>query len=133
DETRTEVRKRGLDERRPGPLTSALELISSYQILGDCATSKPARDCKRANQLRSLLESSGPLVARRRVQDVWASECSSVTQATVLEWLRDFPRELGTDTDTEEIAQVVQTKLLTCFLRDASANKPFSAWLAQKL
>lgn len=133
EEARTEVRKRLPEGRGPAPLTTALELISAYEILANCNTTKSARDCKRASELRGLLESSGPLVARRRMQDVWATECSSVTSATMQNWLTDFPRGMGSDGDTQEIAQVVQTKLLTCFLRDATAGESFSAWLAGKL
>ncbi len=133
EETRTEVKKQVPEGRGPAPLTTALELISAYEILAHCDGAQPARDCKRAGELRGLLESSGPMVARRRIQDVWASECSSVTQSTVFTWLHDFPRGIGSEADTNEIAQVVQTKLFTCFLRDSTAGASFSAWLGGKL
>lgn len=118
---------------RQAPLTSALQLVTAYELLADCRGGVAARDCGRAEQLRQALETSGPLVARRRVQDVWSSECSNLTPTEILDWLSDLPRSDESEAQTDAVAVAVQSKLLTCFLRDRSAGRSFAAWVDTKL
>ncbi len=75
----------------PLDLSASLALVSAYQVLARCAGPAPTNDCRRADQMRRMLESSGPLVARRRVQDVWATPCSNIANGVMKEWLRDVP------------------------------------------
>ncbi|HSC88854.1 MAG TPA: hypothetical protein VLC09_16340, partial [Polyangiaceae bacterium] len=117
----------------PAALSSALSLISAYELLAQCSSGTPARDCGRAHQLRQLLESNGPLITRRRIQDVWASECSSLNEAVVLEWLGNLPEARTTEAQTESVAQAVHSKLVTCFLRDSTAGRSYTAWLSDLL
>ncbi len=117
----------------PAALSSALGLVGAYQMLARCNGPTPARDCGRAGQLRQMLESSGPLITRRRIQDVWASECSSLTDAVVLQWLSDLPAARTSVAQTEAVAQAIHFKTFTCFLRDSTAGNSFSAWLSTRL
>ncbi len=114
-------------------LATATSLIQSYELLASCNGARPARDCRRANQLLQLLESSGPLIARRRVQDVWASECSALSEDVVEKWLQDLPPARSSEARVETVTQAVRSKLFTCFLRDAAAPESFPGWLSTKL
>ena len=51
------------------PLTAALSLVRAFQVAAHCnAAAGDGGECARARQLQQLLESSGTLVIRRRVQ-----------------------------------------------------------------
>jgi hypothetical protein len=114
-------------------LATATSLIQSYELLAGCNGARPARDCRRATQLLQLLESSGPLIARRRVQDVWASECSALSEDVVEKWLQDLPPARASEARVETVTRAVRSKLFTCFLRDAAAPESFPGWLSARL
>jgi hypothetical protein len=114
-------------------LSASLALVSAYQLLAHCAGPLPAHDCQRADQVRQMLESSGPLIARRRVQDVWATPCSSVTESVPKDWLRDLPPARASEAQTSSVAQAIEAKLFTCFLRSSTIDESFSVWLPSKL
>nr|PZN26968.1 MAG: hypothetical protein DIU78_06295 [Pseudomonadota bacterium] len=116
-----------------GALAKALGLVDAYRIVARCDGPSPARACHRARQLAQMLESSGPLVLRRRMQDVWATECSSLTDTVVHGWLTDLPKGELPEAQVEALVQTVHAKLVTCFLRDSAAGSSFSAWVATKL
>lgn len=117
-----------------GPaLATATHLVDSYKLLADCGGPQPAQDCPRAQQLSQLLESSGPLLTRRRIQDVWASECSGLTDDVVKTWLEALPPSRTSEASVESVAQAIRSKLITCFLRDATAPASFPRWLGSKL
>jgi hypothetical protein len=115
------------------PLTTALQLVTAYELLAQCREPNAARECQRAEQLRQMLETSGPLVVRRRLQDIWASDCSGLTETMVSAWFADLPRASVSDTEIQAIAEAVHLKLFTCFLRDHSAGPSFSLWSKGKL
>jgi hypothetical protein len=124
---------RAVDTRAPATLATATSLVNAYELLAGCGTPEPARECRRAEQLRQMLESSGPLIARRRVQDVWASDCATLNDGVVQRWFEDLPPGQSSAAQLDGIVQAIQSKLLTCFLRDATAGDSFSAWLATLL
>ncbi|MDF2698170.1 MAG: hypothetical protein K0S65_6553, partial [Labilithrix sp.] len=73
-------------------LTDALHLVRAYQVAAGCPSPTPdTRGCGRARQLQLLLESTGSLVVRRRVQDIWATECTTISAEVIGPWLEDFP------------------------------------------
>ena len=115
------------------PLTTALQLVTAYELIAQCREPIAARECERADQLRQMLETSGPLVVRRRLQDIWASDCSSLSEATVRPWFADLPRASVSEAESQAIAEAVHLKLFTCFLRDRSTGPSFSAWSKGKL
>lgn len=128
----------GQTARRPSDtetpaLTTATGLVRSYELLAGCAGVQRARDCRRAAQLSQMLESSGPLIARRRVQDIWASPCSALGEEVVEKWLEDLPPARASEARVETVSTAVRAKLFTCFLRDAATRGSFSSWLAAKL
>lgn len=111
--------------------STALELVRAYEAMTGCRDHAAARGCRRAAELRELLETSGPLVTRRRVQEIWAFDCAHVGPRTIAAWLDDVPGDRRLDLD--EIADVAFTKLYTCFLDDAAGGDGFLAWLDQRL
>lgn len=115
------------------PLTTALQLVTAYELLAQCREPVGARECTRAEQLRQMLETSGPLVVRRRLQDIWASDCSSLTETMVSPWFADLPRASVSETESLTIAEAVHHKLFTCFLREHAAGPSFSLWTKSKL
>ncbi|MEI9937296.1 MAG: ATP-binding protein [Pseudomonadota bacterium] len=117
----------------PLDLSASLALVSAYQVLAKCAGPAPANDCRRADQVRRMLESNGPVVARRRVQDIWATPCSGITEGVTKEWLRDVPPARASQTQADEVAKAIEGKLFTCYLRDSTIEQGFAPWLSNKL
>lgn len=120
-----------------GPkLSTALRLVEAYQVLAGCETRpSAARGCVRAQQLEELLETSGPLVVRRRVQDIWSIECGHITWNTTLGWLQDFPTphlHAGRG-EWKEVTQAAFAKLYACFLVDAEGPASFEEWVSRRL
>lgn len=139
DEQLVDEARKGLSVSRngahePASLTTALQLVNAYQLVARCATAAtPGRDCKRAAELRQMLETSGPLVARRRAQEIWATECSSLNDTIVQRWLGDLPLAHLSDSESKELTRALQAKLATCFLRDSTNGWSLSAWGATRL
>ncbi len=127
----------------PASLVSALRLVASYEELAGCDRHAAARECGRARELRHLLESSGPLVVRQRVHEIWATPCGSLAKEVVLAWMRDLPAaraELGRS-EWREIESAGRAKLFSCFLASETALGPgaadgprtFAAWMSDRL
>ncbi len=133
EEVRDEEGTRRNTRTTDAPLTTALGLISVYEMLAGCGTDRPAQDCVRALQLKTLINASGPLVAQRRIEDIWSSDCASVTGTQIGSWVSDLPIDEEADDDTRAVDEAVRGKLFTCFLRDSAAPPSFSAWLRPKL
>jgi hypothetical protein len=109
-------------------LSTALELVNAYRVLATCDGPLPPRECRRADELKRVLERNGPLMAQRRIQDIWATECSSLTPAAVDAWLVDLPLSHEAELHTGAIAQAASSKLVSCFLRDSTAGDTFVDW-----
>jgi hypothetical protein len=121
-----------------GPsLSAALRLVQAYQLITHCHEESPSAGCRRARQLEGVFESTGPLLLRQRVEDIWAADCRNVEPGTVLAWVQDFPAAAGVphNTDFSEVASAAQAKLFTCFLGegDNGSTTSFSAWLSKAL
>ena len=50
-------------------LSVAVRLVQSYLFLARCAEAPASRTCGRAHQLAQLLDSTGPLLLRRRIDE----------------------------------------------------------------
>lgn len=119
-----------------GALSTALSMVHVYQRLARCSEPQPpARACARAEQLAQALESNGPLLLRRRAQDIWSTDCAAVDAETVRRWMLDVPGVVGSqasDQGRAEVMNAAKNKLYTCFLRDAEAGASFEAWRAAR-
>jgi hypothetical protein len=118
------------------PLAAALHLVRAFKVAARCSPSATdGRECARAQQLEQLLESSGSLVLRRRVQEIWATECSVIAPETVTSWIEDFPTAHGAPAAApwHEIAENAYAKLFACYLDDSSEHTPYGPWLKEKL
>ncbi len=116
-------------------LSVAVRLVQTYLFLAHCGEAPLSRTCARARQLAQLLDSTGPLLLRRRVEGIWATDCSDVAPSIVLAWIQDFPTtQLSTAAaDFREVDDAVSTKLWTCYLREAHGDASFTAWQASRL
>lgn len=132
---------RNADAAPPGPagppLSAALSLVDAFRVAARCGDlNAPAvGDCRRAQQLKTLLESSGSLVMRRRTEQIWASQCTTIDPDAVAGWLRDFPTsriEAAAD-PWLEISANAYAKLFACYLDNPSQHLPFGTWLKTKL
>lgn len=125
----------GASGQRGPSLTSALHLVRAFQVVAGC--SRPGasgQECGRARQLQTLLESTGALVVRRRIQEIWATECTAVSAEVTAPWLADFPAAHGADDHAwDEVADAAYLKLFGCHLDDASEHRPFGPWLSAML
>jgi hypothetical protein len=116
-------------------LSTATRLVQSYQLVAHCRDVSPSSTCTRARQLQQLLVSTGPLLMRRRVEDIWATDCGKVTPDLVQTWVQDSttPHVAARPSDFGEVTLAGQAKLLSCFLRETTAELSFAAWLERKL
>ena len=117
------------------PVSAALRLVQSYLFIAHCADDVPTPACTRAKQLQQLFESTGPLLVRRRIEEIWATECNDAGPDRILTWIADFPTPHITTgrTDYSDVAAAAQTKLYTCYLEDEGAEPSFRTWLESKL
>lgn len=120
-----------------GALSTALSMVHVYQRLAHCQEPQPATHaCARAEQLALALESNGPLLVRRRTQDIWSTDCGALDPEVLLGWVRDIPGvAVGaqlTDPGRAAVLQAASDKLYTCFLRDPEAGASFEAWRADR-
>lgn len=118
------------------PLTAALHLVRAFKVAARCeAASSEGGECLRARQLEQLLESSGALVARRRIQEIWAIECTAIGPATTGAWIEDLPTAHGPAAAApwREIEQNAYAKLFACYIDNASEHTPFGTWLKEML
>jgi hypothetical protein len=116
-------------------LSVAVRLVQSYLFLARCAEAPSSRTCARARQLAQLLDSTGPLLLRRRIEGVWATDCADVTPTGVLSWIQDFPTTQlsSAAADFRDVDDAASAKLWTCYLRDAHSDGSFSTWRATRL
>jgi len=116
-------------------LNVAVRLVHSYLFLARCAEAPSSRTCVRARQLAQLLDSTGPLLLRRRVEGVWGTECTDVGPGAVLSWIQDFPTtQLSTAAaDFREVDEAGSAKLWSCYLRDAHGDASFAAWRSVRM
>lgn len=119
-----------------GPsLTAALHLVNAFEVAAKCGVPAEPGECTRAQQLKQLLESSGALVVRRRIEEIWATECTTMTPDAVVAWVSDFPSAHLDDATNawNEIAHNAFAKLFACYLDDASEHAAFGRWLKEQL
>ncbi len=116
-------------------LSAATRLVQSYQQLAHCRDGAPSMACDRAHQLQQLLVSTGPLLMRRRVEDIWGTDCGKVTPDTVLSWMQDIatPHVAAQASDFAEVSMAGKAKLFSCFLRDGESQAELAGWLEAKL
>lgn len=117
------------------PLSAALKMTLTYLELADCENRPTSRECGRARQLVELLDNTGPLIVRRRIDEMWATPCDAVNPDTIGAWLQDFPvsrREKGTGT-LAELSAAARAKLYRCFLADAAGDPSYRAWVSRRL
>jgi hypothetical protein len=116
-------------------LSDALDLIRAYQKLSGCGErAGQPRGCARASTLQHLLETSGPLLARRRVQEIWAADCSSLSAPILRTWLEEFPASTDTRADQwREVLNAASSKLYSCFLEEDSVLPSFTAWVGRRV
>lgn len=116
------------------PLTAALHLVRAFQMTAGCSAGTDAKECVRARQLQQLLESTGSLVVRRRIQEIWATECTTISPDVTSGWIQDFPiAHGGSDASWKEIGDAVYAKLFACYLDDASEHLAYGTWLKSQL
>ena len=78
-------------------LSVAVRLVQTYLFLAHCGEAPLSRTCARARQLAQLLDSTGPLLLRRRVEGIWATDCSDVAPSIVLAWIPGLPDDAAVD------------------------------------
>lgn len=117
------------------PLTAALHLVNAFQQAARCGVPADRGECLRAQQLEQLLESSGSLVVRRRIEEIWATECTTLRPEAVKAWVEEFPGAHLADATNPwaEIGHDAYAKLFACYLDDASEHTPFGTWLKEHL
>ncbi len=126
---------------RPGPadqgppLLTALRLVQSFVALTRCGPGTASGECRRALQLRGLLESSAPLVLQQREQAIWATDCRALEPSSILGWLQEIPaaQVALADQDWRRLGSAGFSKLYACFLSDGAAGTSFSSWLDGRL
>jgi hypothetical protein len=127
-------RKQGNSSSSGGSsLTAALHLVTAFALVARCSVEAPTHGCARARQLEQLIESTGPLLLRRRIEDVWSTDCGDTSPDVTLRWIDDFPSGRLQPSDFAELAVAVRTKLFTCFLDDAEVGVGYLDWLERKL
>ncbi|MDP2273250.1 MAG: ATP-binding protein [Archangium sp.] len=117
------------------PLSAALKLTLTYLHLADCEARTNSSECGRARQLVELLDNTGPLIIRRRIDEMWATPCDALSADTVRAWLQDFPvskKEKGLTT-LAELSAAARSKLHRCYLADAAGDPSYRAWVASRL
>ncbi|HVJ88643.1 MAG TPA: ATP-binding protein, partial [Labilithrix sp.] len=130
------VQSSGISGPAGPPLTAALHLVRAFKVAAHCdPSSTEANECLRARQLEQLLESSGSLVVRRRIEEIWSRECMTLAPETISGWIDELPTAHGAAAKASwrEIAENAYAKLFACYLDDASEHTPYGTWLKEIL
>ncbi len=117
------------------PLTAALRLALSYLQLASCESRTESRECGRARQLVKLLDDTGPLIVRRRVEEMWATPCESLNAEAVQAWLQEFPtsRSKEKQAAVAQLASAAKSKLFLCYLADDDGDASYAKWAAKRM
>lgn len=117
------------------PLTAALRLALSYLELSDCASRADSAECGRARQLVELLDDTGPLIVRRRVEEMYATPCGALGPEVVRAWLQDFPTSRSREKTAAlaELSTAAQSKLYRCYLADTEGDPSYVKWIGPLL
>lgn len=117
------------------PLTAALRLALSYLQVAGCEDRPASGECGRARQLVKLLDDTGPLIVRRRVEEMWATPCASLNADAVRAWLQDFPtsRSKEKQAAVAQLASAAKSKLFLCYLADAEGDPSYGVWVTHRL
>ena len=130
-----EINRRSPEPGNGTPLTTALQLGLVYAHVSGCEKRETAPDCVRAQQLIKVLDDTGPLLVRRRLEDIDTTPCSSVAPQSVRGWIRDFPArdEKAKLAAFGEITAAARAKLFLCYLSDDRGNASYRTWSADRL
>lgn len=117
------------------PLTAALRLALSYLELSNCEEHADSAECSRARQLVELLDDTGPLIIRRRVEEMYATPCDAIGADTLRAWLQDFPSSGSREKAVAiaELSAAAKSKLFLCYLSDARGDASYAKWIAPRL
>lgn len=117
------------------PLTAALRMALSYLALSSCDDRAESRECGRARQLVELLDDAGPLIVRRRVEEMYATPCAALSPDTLRAWLQDFPISKSKEKQSalEELSAAARSKLFLCYLADAAGDASYAKWVGTRL
>lgn len=117
------------------PLSAALKLTQAYLHVARCEERSASKECARARQLVDLLDTAGPLLVRRRIEELWSTPCDALGPEAIRAWLQDFPaskREQRQEA-TEELSAAAREKLYLCFLADTEGGPSYRAWVNTRL
>lgn len=117
------------------PLTAALRMTLSYLELANCEDRSESAECGRARQLLELLDDAGPLIVRRRVEEMWATPCDALNADVIRAWLQDFPASGRKEKQTAltELTRAATSKLFLCYLGDVEGDPSYRAWVTPRL
>ncbi len=117
-----------------GPLSVALRLLRAYETLAECGSLGSRDACPRARQLEELIETTGPLVTERRVQDIWASVCGEIMPERIQSWISDSATLAVRDAPSfSHVTEALFNKLYTCYLDDAGHQGAMRGWMEFRL
>ncbi len=117
------------------PLTAALRVALSFLEISNCEDRADSSECGRARQLVELLDDTGPLIVRRRVEEMYATPCDALSPDTVRAWLQDFPTSRSKDKQAvlAELSAAAKSKLFLCYLADTEGDASYAKWVATRL
>ncbi len=117
------------------PLTAALRMALTYLELSSCDEHADSTECGRARQLVELLDDTGPLIIRRRVEEMYATPCDAVNPDTLRAWLQDFPTSRSREKAVAlaELTAAAKSKLFLCYLTDVEGDASYAKWIAPRL
>ncbi len=117
------------------PLSAALKLTQAYLHVSRCEERPASRECARARQLVELLDTTGPLQVRRRIEELWSTPCEALGPEAIRAWLQDFPasKREKREEATDELSAAAREKLYLCFLANPEAGPSYRAWVGPRL
>jgi hypothetical protein len=117
------------------PLTAALRMTLSYLQVADCDNQPESGSCGRARQLVELLDDTGPLIVRRRIDEMWSTPCDALNGDAVRAWLQDFPVSKNKEKQktAADLTAAAKRKLFLCYLGDPAGDESFRNWVDTRL